>query len=138
MDARTNHNYAYEETSGMDETATLDLLGSSVVYGGRSKKIDIEPDHAVRSLVHNGRNRYARKLDVDVMKRILGQLEENTSLNITNLSMFSGLNLNTCKRHLHMMNVFGWVRISFDGRKKVINQTEPGRKVYRSLIYHTD
>jgi len=76
---------------------------------------------------------YAKIFNVDVMKRMLEVLHDRGASKITNLGMFSGVNHNTCRRYVHLMGLFGWIRIAYDGKSTIIHLTDTGRNVYRSL-----
>ncbi len=74
-----------------------------------------------------------KSINVDVMNRILKVLYEQSPIKMTNLAMFSGLNYNTCKRYLNLMQIFSWIETSSEDKIVMVRITETGRKIHHKL-----
>jgi len=93
----------------------------------------------MESLLRSAKSRvqYARIFNIDVMKRMLAVLDDKGASKITNLAMFSGVNHNTCKRYVYLMNIFGWIEIAYDGKSTTMNLTENGRTIHKLLLCYS-
>jgi len=74
-----------------------------------------------------------KNINVDVLNRILGVLQDKRTIKITKLAMYSGINYNTCKRYLQLMRVFGLIENSSDDKSTMIKVTEEGIKIHNAL-----
>ncbi len=79
------------------------------------------------------RNRQLRRLDLDVMFRILTVLSENSTMGITNLQMRSGINHFTCIRHLKVLERLELVTLIVNAKNKNVSITQKGRDFLKLL-----
>jgi predicted transcriptional regulator len=80
-------------------------------------------------------NKCANSINVVVIQRILTNLAESGSVNLTRLAMHSGLNFNTCKRYSNLMKILRWVEIKYERKNIVIHLTESGKKINNDLKF---
>lgn len=75
-----------------------------------------------------------RNYNIDVMYRILDALYEMGKSRITDIAVHAGLNNNTTKRYLYILNeMFDWIRLEQEEKHIVLFLTETGISVHNKL-----
>jgi predicted transcriptional regulator len=75
----------------------------------------------------------SKNYNIDVIQRILNALYEMGKSMITDTAVHAGLNHNTIKRYLHLMNALHWIEIEKEENHSVLYLTETGIFVHNQL-----
>lgn len=78
--------------------------------------------------------RELRKIDLDVLIRLLSILSEVNSLRMTDLQMKARTNYSTCMRYIKFLEKLGLVKLDISRSKRFISITERGKEACKILL----
>jgi len=82
-------------------------------------------------IVHNKRK--LKRIDIDVLTRLLAILSEIDPVGITSLQMKTGTKYSTCIGYVGFLERMGLVKLVIKGKNRDVNITERGREALKIM-----
>jgi len=77
--------------------------------------------------------RELKRIDLDVLIRLLNILPEISPIGITSLQMKTGIKHSACIKYISFLERLGLVRLVIDGRNKYVSITDRGKETVKIL-----